>query len=383
MPETHYKEDSVIGEKAAVRVGVIGCGKISGIYLENGAVFDDVEIIACSDLVPERAKAQAEAFGVPKACTPEELLDDEEVEVVLNLTVPNVHAGVSLAALRAGKHVYTEKPLAVSLEDGWKMLEVAGERDLLIACAPDSFLGGGLQTCRKVVEEGVIGEPVAVAAFMLNHGPEDWHPNPDFFYQPGAGPMFDLGPYYLSTLTTLMGPVRRVTASARVTFPERTITSEPHAGTSITVNTPTHVAGVMDFESGAVGTLVTSFDVWSENQSRIDLYGTEGTLSLPDPNTFGGPVWLWHADENTWTEVSLTHPYTGNSRGLGLADMARALRSGRRPRASGELGMHALEVIHAFLDSSERGEHVEVDSTFERPEALPSESPEEIFGGKA
>jgi predicted dehydrogenase len=383
MPETHYKEDSVIGEKAAVRVGVIGCGKISGIYLENGAVFDDVEIIACSDLVPERAKAQAEAFGVPKACTPEELLDDEEVEVVLNLTVPNVHAGVSLAALRAGKHVYTEKPLAVSLEDGWKMLEVAGERDLLIACAPDSFLGGGLQTCRKVVEEGVIGEPVAVAAFMLNHGPEDWHPNPDFFYQPGAGPMFDLGPYYLSTLTTLMGPVRRVTASARVTFPERTITSEPHAGTSITVNTPTHVAGVMDFESGAVGTLVTSFDVWSENQSRIDLYGTEGTLSLPDPNTFGGPVWLWRADENAWTEIPLTHPYTGNSRGLGLADMARALRSGRRPRASGELGMHALEVIHAFLDSSERGEHVEVDSTFERPEALPSESPEEIFGGKA
>jgi predicted dehydrogenase len=383
MPETHYKEDSVIGEKAAVRVGVIGCGKISGIYLENGAVFDDVEIIACSALVPERAKAQAEAFGVPKACTPEELLDDEEVEVVLNLTVPNVHAGVSLAALRAGKHVYTEKPLAVSLEDGWKMLEVAGERDLLIACAPDSFLGGGLQTCRKVVEEGVIGEPVAVAAFMLNHGPEDWHPNPDFFYQPGAGPMFDLGPYYLSTLTTLMGPVRRVTASARVTFPERTITSEPHAGTSITVNTPTHVAGVMDFESGAVGTLVTSFDVWSENQSRIDLYGTEGTLSLPDPNTFGGPVWLWRADENAWTEIPLTHPYTGNSRGLGLADMARALRSGRRPRASGELGMHALEVIHAFLDSSERGEHVEVDSTFERPEALPSESPEEIFGGKA
>jgi predicted dehydrogenase len=383
MPETHYKEDSVIGEKAAVRVGVIGCGKISGIYLENGAVFDDVEIIACSDLVPERAKAQAEAFGVPKACTPEELLDDEEVEVVLNLTVPNVHAGVSLAALRAGKHVYTEKPLAVSLEDGWKMLEVAGERDLLIACAPDSFLGGGLQTCRKVVEEGVIGEPVAVAAFMLNHGPEDWHPNPDFFYQPGAGPMFDLGPYYLSTLTTLMGPVRRVTASARVTFPERTITSEPHAGTSITVNTPTHVAGVMDFESGAVGTLVTSFDVWSENQSRIDLYGTEGTLSLPDPNTFGGPVRVWRSDENAWTELPLSHPYSENSRGLGLADMARALRSDEKHRASGELGLHVLEAIHAFLASSETGRHVEVTSVFDRPEPLPAGPTARVFGGAA
>jgi predicted dehydrogenase len=345
-------------------------------------VFDDIEVVACSDLVPERAEAQAEVFGVSKASTPEELLADEEVEIVLNLTVPVVHAEISMAALEAGKHVYTEKPLAVGLEDGWRILEVAGEENLLVGCAPDTFLGGGLQTCREVIDEGIIGDPVAVTAFMLNHGPEDWHPNPDFFYQPGAGPMFDLGPYYLSTLTTLMGPVRRVTASARVTFPEREITSQPHAGTSISVNTPTHVAGVMDFESGAVGTLVTSFDVWSENQSRIDLYGTEGTLSLPDPNTFDGPVWLWRSDEDGWTEIPLTHPYTGNSRGLGLADMAQALRSGRRHRASGELGMHALDVIHAFLASSERGEHVEVGSTFERPEALPSGSPEEIFGGK-
>ena len=346
-------------------------------------MFDDIEVVACSDLVPERAEQQAETFGVPKACTQEELLADEEVEIVLNLTVPVVHAEVSLAALEAGKHVYTEKPIAVGLEDGHRMLEVAGERNLLIGCAPDTFLGGGLQTCRRVVDEGIIGEPVAVTAFMLNHGPEDWHPNPDFFYQPGAGPMFDLGPYYLSSLATLVGPVRRVTASARVTFPERMITSQPLAGTTITVNTPTHVAGVLDFESGVVGTLVTSFDVWSENQSRIDLYGTEGTLSLPDPNTFGGPVWLWRADENAWTEVPLTHPYTGNSRGLGLADMARALRTGRQPRASGELGMHVLDVIHAFLDSSQRGEHVRVSSNFERPEALPAEAPEEIFGGKS
>jgi predicted dehydrogenase len=346
-------------------------------------VFDDIEVVACSDLVLERAEQQSEAFGVPKACTPEELLSDEEVEIVLNLTVPVVHAEVSLAALRAGKHVYTEKPLAVGLEDGRRILEVAGEENLLIGCAPDTFLGGGLQTCRRVVDEGIIGAPVAVTAFMLNHGPEDWHPNPDFFYQPGAGPMYDLGPYYLSSLATLLGPVRRVTASARVSFPERMITSQPLAGTSITVNTPTHVAGVMDFESGVVGTLVTSFDVWSENQSRIDLYGTEGTLSLPDPNTFGGPVWLWRSDENAWTEVPLTHPYTGNSRGLGLADMARALRTGRQPRASGELGMHVLDVIHAFLDSSERGEHVRVSSSFGRPEALPAEAPEEIFGGNA
>jgi predicted dehydrogenase len=342
-----------------------------------------VEIIACSDLVLERAEAQAEAYGVPKAYSPKELLADDEVEIVLNLTVPVVHAEVSLAALEAGKHVYTEKPLAVSLEEGRRMLEVAAERDLRIGCAPDTFLGGGLQTCRKIMDEGIIGEPVAVSAFMLSHGPEDWHPNPDFFFQPGAGPMFDMGPYYLTALTTLMGPVRRVAGSTRITFPERMITSEPLAGTTITVNTPTHIAGVMDFESGAVGTLVTTFDVWAESQARIDLYGTEGTLSLPDPNFADGPVRLWRSDARVWRDVPLTHAYTGNSRGIGLADMAQAIRSGRQPRASGELGMHVLEVIHAFLDSSERGGHVAVGSTFERPEPLPARSPEGIFGGGA
>jgi predicted dehydrogenase len=193
--------------------------------------------------------------------------------------------------------------------------------------------------------------------------------------------MFDMGPYYLTALTTLLGAIRRVTGSARVTFSERTVTSEPHAGRTIIVNTPTHVAGVMDFEGGTVGTLVTSFDVWSEEHSRIDIYGTEGTLSLPDPNTFGGPVRVWRSGENAWTEMPLTHPYTKNSRGIGLADMAQALRSGRRPRASGELGFHVLDVIRAFFDSSEGERHIEVSSTFERPEALPVESPARIFGG--
>ena len=366
-----------------MRVGVIGCGKISGIYLENGAIFDDVEIVACSDLVLERAEAQAQAYDVPKACSPEELITDEEVEIVLNLTVPVAHAEVSLAALETGKHVYSEKPLAVSLKDGRRMLEVAAEKGLRIGCAPDTFLGGGLQTCRKIMDEGIIGEPVAVSAFMLSHGPEDWHPNPDFYFQPGAGPMFDMGPYYLTALATLLGPVRRVAGSARITFPERTITSEPLAGTTIMVNTPTHIAGVMDFESGAVGTLVTTFDVWAESQARIDLYGTEGTLSLPDPNFADGPVRLWRSGAGAWKDVPLTHTYTGNTRGIGLADMAQALRSGRKHRASGELGMHVLEVIHAFLDSSEQGEHVAVTSSFERPEPLPARFPEGIFGGGA
>jgi predicted dehydrogenase len=361
----------------------MGAGKISGIYLENGAIFDDLEVVSCADLLVERAEQQAREYGVSKAYTPEELLADPEVEIVLNLTVPTVHAEVSLAALEAGKHVYTEKPLAVSREDGRKMLEEAAERGLLIGCAPDTFLGGGLQTCRKVMDEGIIGEPVAATAVMMTHGPEDWHPNPDFFYQPGAGPMFDMGPYYLTALATLLGPVRRVTGSARVTFAERQVTSQPLAGTTITVNTPTHVAGVMDFEGGAVGTLVTSFDVWSAEHFRIDVYGTEGTLSVPDPNTFGGPVRVWRSGGDAWTDVPLTHPYTENSRGLGLADMAQALRSGRRHRATGELGGHVLDVIHAFLDSSEGGRHVEVTSTFDRSEPLPAGSPAGLFGGGA
>jgi predicted dehydrogenase len=366
-----------------VKVGMMGAGKISGIYLQNAAVFDDIEIVACADIVVERAEEQAREHGIPTAYSPEELLADSEVEVVLNLTVPAVHAEVSLAALEAGKHVYTEKPLAIELEDGRKMIDVAKEEGLLIGCAPDTFLGGGLQTCRRVLDEGVIGDPVALTAIMMTHGPEDWHPNPDFFYQPGAGPIFDMGPYYLTALATLVGPIRRVTGSARVTFQERLITSQPLSGTPITVNTPTHVAGVMDFEGGPVGTLVTSFDVWSEDHSRIDLYGTEGTLSLPDPNTFGGPVRVWRSEENAWSEIPLSHPYSENSRGLGLADMARAIRSGGKHRASGELGFHVLEAIHAFLASSETGRHVEVTSDFERPEPLPSGPPAGIFGGVA
>ena len=364
-----------------VKVGVIGCGKISDIYLRNAADFDGLEIVACADLLPERAEALAEAYGIPKACDPGELLADPEVEIVLNLTVPTAHAGVTLAALEAGKNVYSEKPLATNREAGERILESAYGKGLLVGCAPDTFLGGGLQTCREILDEGLIGETVAAMAVMMSHGPEDWHPNPDFFYQPGAGPMFDMGPYYLTALATLLGPVRRVASSARATFPERTVTSEPHAGTTIKVDTPTHVAGVLDFEGGAVGTLVTSFDVWATESSRVEVYGTEGSLSVPDPNTFGGPVRLCRAGRTEWEEFPLTHPYTGNHRGLGLADMADALRSGRPHRASGRLAYHVLEVIQALLDSSEAEAHVRVDSTFVRPEPLPAGKTTGLFGG--
>ena len=352
------------------KVGVVGCGNISGIYFKNGKWLESIEIVACADLVPERARAKAAEFGIPRACTVEELLADPEIEIVLNLTIPIAHAEVALAALEAGKCVYNEKPLAITRADGRKMLDLAKSKGLLVGGAPDTFMGGGLQTCRKLIADGAIGEPVAVSAFMLCHGHESWHPDPEFYYKVGGGPMFDMGPYYVTALVSLIGPIRRVTGSARITFPERTITSQPKNGTKINVDVPTHVAGVMDFANGAVGTLVTSFDVWSHRMPNIEIYGTEGSLGVPDPNSFGGPVLLRKPGDKDWNDIPLTHIYAENSRGLGVADMAYALRSGRPARASGELAYHVLDVMHAFHDASRDGRHVELTSGY-RPAPLP------------
>jgi len=352
------------------KVGVVGCGNISGIYFKNGKWLDSIEIVACADLVPERARAKAAEFGIPRSCTVEELLADPEIEIVINLTIPIAHAEVALAALEAGKCVYNEKPLAITRADGRKMLDLAKSKGLLVGGAPDTFMGGGLQTCRKLIADGAIGEPVAVSAFMLCHGHESWHPDPEFYYKVGGGPMFDMGPYYVTALVSLIGPIRRVTGSARITFPQRTITSQPKNGTKINVDVPTHVAGVMDFANGAVGTLVTSFDVWSHRMPNIEIYGTEGSLGVPDPNSFGGPVLLRKPGDKDWNDIPLTHIYAENSRGLGVADMAYALRSGRPARASGELAYHVLDVMHAFHDASRDGRHVELTSGY-RPAPLP------------
>jgi predicted dehydrogenase len=354
-----------------VKVGVIGCGNICDIYFENGKTFPILDIVACADLVPERAEAKAQKHGIAKACTPEELLSDPEIEIVLNLTVPKAHASVALAALEAGKSVYNEKPLAVTREDGRRMLRLAKEKGVRVGCAPDTFLGAGIQTCRKLIDDGWIGEPVAATAFVVGHGHESWHPDPEFYYQIGGGPLFDMGPYYLTALVNLIGPIRRVTGSARITFPERTITSKPKFGTRITVETPTHIAGVMDFHNGAVGTLIASFDVWAHNLPCIEIHGTEGSLAVPDPNRFSGPVRVRRAGAEEWSVVPFSHPYGGNSRGVGTADMAYGLRTGRPHRANGEMAYHVLDVMQAFLDASERNAHVPVESTCERPAALP------------
>ncbi|MFD0711410.1 Gfo/Idh/MocA family protein [Paenibacillus sp. GCM10027626] len=355
-----------------VKTGIIGCGNISSIYLENTTrMFDSLEVCAVADLDMERARAKAAEYGVPRACTAEELLADPDIELVINLTVPQVHAKVCLSALEAGKHVYVEKPLAVSMEDGRSILELAKAKGLLVGAAPDTFLGGGIQTCRKLIDDGWIGTPVAATAFMASRGPESFHPDPDFLYQPGAGPMFDMGPYYLTALVNLIGPVRRVTGSARITFPERIITSEPRAGQRIKVNTPTHIAGVLDFDNGAIGTMITSFDVGATSLPYIEIYGSEGTLKVPDPNTFGGPVLLRRLGAEEWTEMPLSHGFAGNSRGLGAADMAEAIACGGQHRASGEMAYHVLELMHGFHIASEQGKHYEVQSSCARPALLP------------
>lgn len=354
-----------------VKVGVVGCGNISGIYFERMKSFEILEVAACSDLITERAREKAEEYRIPKACAPEELLADPEIEIVLNLTVPQAHATVSLAALEAGKCVHSEKPLALNREDGRRILDVAEEKGLLVGCAPDTFLGGGLQTCRKLVEDGWIGDPVAASVTMMYAGPETFHPEPDFFYQAGGGPMLDMGPYYLTALTELIGPIRRVSCSARATYPERVILSEPHRGEKIEVNVLTHLAGLIDFAKGAIGTIVTSFDVQMPYDPKTFLYGTRGTLAVPDANTFGGPILYRSPHTEDWVEVPLTHGYAANSRGVGVADMAYALRTGRPHRASGERAFHVLDVMLAFMESASSGRRVRIKSKFKRPGPLP------------
>lgn len=354
-----------------VKVGVIGCGNISGAYFTAAKRFESIEITACADMVPEKAAAKAQEFGVPKACSVEELLADPEIAIVLNLTVPGVHAEVALATLAAGKNAYGEKPLAVDRASGKAVMDAASAKGLLVGCAPDTFFGGGIQTARKVVDDGVIGAPVAASAHMMGHGPEGWHPDPEFYYKAGGGPMFDMGPYYLTALVNILGPVKRVCGSTTITFPERVIGSEPKKGAIITVDVPTHVTAILEFANGAIGTITTSFDVWAVRLPCIEVHGTEGSMSVPDPNCFGGPVEVFRPDGEGWRDVPLSHGYTENNRGIGVADMAYALASGRKHRASGELAFHVLDVMCAIHDASDAGTWVDLGSACERPAALP------------
>lgn len=353
-----------------MNAAIVGCGNISTRYFEAASRFSAFNIAACADLDRKRARAQAAAHAVPKEGALKQILNDRAIELVINLTTPQAHAEVSLAAIKAGKHVYSEKPLTQTRDEAKSLQAAAREAGLCIGCAPDTVLGAGIQTARKLIDDGWIGAPVAATAFMMCHGHEHWHPDPAFYYQPGGGPLFDMGPYYLSALITLIGPVLRVSAAARATFPERTISSDAKKGERIPVQVPTHVAGVLEFVSGPIVTLITSFDVWSHQLPFIEIYGETGSISVPDPNTFDGPVRVCRLREDQWREVPLTHPFREPSRGLGVADMVCALRTGRPHRANAEVAFHVLDIMHALHESAGSGQRVDLKSTCERPEAM-------------
>jgi predicted dehydrogenase len=357
-----------------MKIGIVGCGAISANYLRNTKNLPILEVVACADLDTDRARARADEFEIPKVCSPEELLGAPEVEAVLNLTIPSAHAPIAMEAVRNGKHVYNEKPLASTRAEARELLQAARERGVRVGCAPDTFLGAGLQTARKVLDDGEIGRPVAFTGFMLGRGPEWGHPNPEFFYGPGGGPMFDMGPYYLTALLFLLGPVRRISGSASIAIPERTIHAGPRQGGTIHVSTPDHVCGTLEFEDGAVGTLVTSFAIQHsvhDRQFPITVYGTEGTLKVPDPNTFDGAVQVRRAGEEEWREVP--HAFAaGYGRSVGLADLARAVVSQRPHRASGDLAYAVLDLMQGVLDSSSDGKHYTPETRPERPAPRPA-----------
>jgi predicted dehydrogenase len=360
-----------------VNVGLVGCGSISDDYLSHLSTFDHLEVSACADLVLDRARHQAARHGVPRACSVEELLADPDIELVVNCTTPLAHAEVGLAAIRAGKSVYNEKPFASDRVLGTRLLEEARAAGVRVGGAPDTFLGQDLETIRSAIDGGMIGEPVAATAIQMCHGHEGWHPDPTFYYELGGGPLFDMAPYALTTLVVLLGPVIRVTGCARSSFAERTIGSGPRAGETFGVNVPTHVSAILDFASGVIASIVYSFDVWSSDVAELfEIHGSSGTLSLPDMNGSANTVvraslgegagWGEPAWESVPKVESSNDPYWG----VGVADMAAAMREGRPHRASGELAFHVLDVMEAVGDAARERRHIEITSTFDAPQPM-------------
>ena len=349
------------------KVGMVGVGCISGIYLKNfHEVFRDVELVAVCDLIRERAERAQAQYHIPKLYdTMEELFADPEIDIVLNLTRPYQHFAVTKAALLAGKHVYSEKPLGADLEEGRELVRIAEERGLWLGGAPDTFLGAGIQSCRKLIDEGLIGTPIGGRAVMAGHGMESWHPDPDFYYQRGGGPLFDMGPYYITALINLLGGICEVYGVTHTSYPTRLITAAPHAGEIIHVNTPTHIECFLTFERGITVSLLTSFDMYQTRQTNIEIYGTEGTLTVPDPNTFGGKIFFCGADRKS-VELPLTFDYCENARCFGLDEMAAAMEAGRPGRTTCRQTFHVLEAMAGVFLSAERGAPYRMTSHFAR-----------------
>lgn len=354
----------------ALNVGIIGCGNIAPAYQKGCGMFRALNLKACADINMEAATKRAEEWQI-EAVTIDALLADPTIDIVINLTVPKVHAKVSMDILRAGKHVYSEKPLALDTEEGKALLELAASKKLRVGCAPDTFLGAGLQTSRKLIDDGWIGRPLAGTAFMLGAGPESWHPNPAFFYAKGGGPILDMGPYYITALVHLLGPIASVSAMTSKSGPGRLATCKEHFGEILPVEVATHNSGSLLFESGVVVTIAVSFDVPKHTHPAIEIYGTQGSITVPDPNTFGGPISVYRPGNETWQDMPFAFGYHENSRSIGAADMAHAIRSGRPHRCNGDLALHVLEVLNAFAKSQESHCTVEIANRCEQPKAFP------------
>ena len=361
-------------------VGVVGCGNISAAYFRLSRLFKGMEIKACADIDPAAAQGRAKEFGI-RAESVANLMAAKDIDIVVNLTIPAAHYEVSKAALEAGKHVYSEKPFVLSVREGLELKKRAEKRGLRIGSAPDTFLGGAHQLARHLVDTGAVGRITSGTAFVMSRGMEHWHPNPDFFFQPGAGPVLDIGPFYITDLIQLIGPVKRGAAFATIPMPERIITSKPRYGQKIKVNTPTTIHAIMEFVNGAVVSLNTSWDVWKHGHAPIELYGDQGSLFVPDPNFFGGEVRYTRKADPVKKTPRWNHPFLvpnqehaqgpmANYRTSGLADMAIGIIEGRPHRCSMELALHAIDVMTGILRSGDTGKFVEMRTTCERPAAL-------------
>ena len=383
-------------DKKKAGIGIVGCGTISGIYLTNLTQhFDNLEVVGCADIFMEKVQEAKAKYGLRKACSVDELMSDPEIDIILNLTIPASHYEINMKALRAGKHVYCEKPFAISLSDADDILALAKANNLLVGSAPDTFLGAGIQTCGKLIDDGAIGRPIGFTANLVTHGHELWHPAPVFYYKKGAGPMLDMGPYYLTALAYLLGPIKQIACFARTSETSRDI-----QGKMVDVEVLTNYSGIVDFASGVIGNVNMSFDVWKSRQPGIEIYGTEGAIFVPDPNMFGGPVKVFRSAglvEKTKTQCStpfekimalqsfatdefltdepLLFPAENtdrsNMRGLGVSDMAQAVIDGRANRANGELARHVIEALLAFETSEREKSIYQMKSTFERPATFP------------
>lgn len=353
-----------------LNVGIIGCGKIIAQYLETIARVDDLTLLAVADLDPARAREVADSVEGAAALSVDELLADDRIDAVVNLTIPAAHSDVSLRIIAAGKAVYSEKPLTSTTSEAAGVLNAAREAGVVVGCAPDTVLGTGIQTARRAIDDGLIGAPISATATMVTPGHEGWHPNPDFYYVPGGGPLLDMGPYYVTALVTLLGPVARVIGASSATRATRTIRSGARAGESIPVTTPTHVTGVLVHESGVLSSILMSFDAVATRASNIEIHGEAGSLAVPDPNYFGGDVRLFPLGGTGWETLPVSAGYRGAARGYGLAEMrwnGVGTGSVAETRASGTLAFHALEIMESLLRSAETGASVDIASSAGRP----------------